>query len=169
MKDSMARSLVRFAHLMKTFRRRGRFYAKTEDLVREAFLRIHECCRNTDVRDEQAFLARTVSNPAINEYHRDDGLVLKQAQDEARPQDANRVRVEQLFEQTGEIDDELLRLQKVSVISLSDFLTAGCHFFARNMSLAMDTSSAALSTISLEKHNHTSEQRIAGGMNVCPA
>jgi RNA polymerase sigma factor (sigma-70 family) len=65
----MVRSLARFARLMKVCRKRGRSHEEAEDLIQEAFLRLHEYCRNTEVRDEEAFLARTVSNLAINEYH----------------------------------------------------------------------------------------------------
>jgi RNA polymerase sigma factor (sigma-70 family) len=62
--------LARFARLMKVVRRRGRSQEEAEDLIQEAFLRLHEYCRTTEVRNEEAFLARTVSNLAINEYRR---------------------------------------------------------------------------------------------------
>jgi len=64
-------SLARFARLMKVCRRRGRSQEEAEDLIQEAFLRLHEYCRTTEVRNEEAFLARTVSNLAINEYRRE--------------------------------------------------------------------------------------------------
>ena len=67
----MARLSARFARLMKVCRRRGRSQEEAEDLIQEAFLRLHEYCRETEVRDEEAFLARTVSNLAINEYRRE--------------------------------------------------------------------------------------------------
>ncbi|MDB6162446.1 MAG: polymerase sigma-70 domain protein [Gammaproteobacteria bacterium] len=54
----MARSVVRFARLIKTCRRQGRSHEEAEDLIQEALLRLHEYCRNTEVRDEDAFLAR---------------------------------------------------------------------------------------------------------------
>jgi RNA polymerase sigma-70 factor (ECF subfamily) len=56
---------------MKVCRRKGRSQEQAEDLIQEAFLRLHEYCRNAEVRDEEAFLARTVSNLAINEYRRE--------------------------------------------------------------------------------------------------
>lgn len=56
---------------MKVCRRRGRSQEEAEDLIQEAFLRLHEYCRTTEVRNEEAFLARTVSNLAINQYRRE--------------------------------------------------------------------------------------------------
>ena len=67
----MARLSVRFAHLMKVCRRRGRSQEDAEDLIQEAFLRLHEYCRKAEVRDEEAFLTRTVSNLAISQYRRE--------------------------------------------------------------------------------------------------
>lgn len=67
----MSRLAARVARLMKVCRRRGRSQEEAEDLIQEAFLRLHEYCRKTEVRDEEAFLARTVSNLAINEYRRE--------------------------------------------------------------------------------------------------
>jgi RNA polymerase sigma factor (sigma-70 family) len=63
--------LARFARLMKVCRRRGRSHEEAEDLIQEAFLRLHEYCRTSEVRNEEAFLTRTVSNLAINEYRRE--------------------------------------------------------------------------------------------------
>jgi RNA polymerase sigma factor (sigma-70 family) len=67
----MARLSARFARLMQVCRRRGRSQEEAEDLIQEAFLRLHEYCRKTEVRDEEGFLTRTVSNLAINEYRRE--------------------------------------------------------------------------------------------------
>lgn len=67
----MARLSARFARLMQVCRRRGRSQEEAEDLIQEAFLRLHEYCRTSEVRDEEAFLARTVSNLAINAYRRE--------------------------------------------------------------------------------------------------
>jgi RNA polymerase sigma-70 factor (ECF subfamily) len=67
----MSRFTARFARLMRVCRRRGRSEEEAEDLIQEAFLRLHEYCRKAEVRDEEAFLARTVSNLAINEYRRE--------------------------------------------------------------------------------------------------
>src|SRR3954463_10406802 len=66
----MAVSFSHFARLMRACRRRGRSQEEAEDLIQEAFLRLHEYCRESVVRDEEAFLARTVSNLAINEFYR---------------------------------------------------------------------------------------------------
>ena len=62
---------ARFARLMKVCRRRGRSHEEAEDLIQEAFLRLHEYCRTGEVRNEEAFLIRTVSNLAISEYRRE--------------------------------------------------------------------------------------------------
>lgn len=67
----MAGSVARFARLMKVCRSRGRSHEEAEDLIQEAFLRLHEYCRDTEVRDEEAFLTRTVCNLAVNQYHRE--------------------------------------------------------------------------------------------------
>lgn len=67
----MTRLTARFARLMQVCRRRGRSQEEAEDLIQEALLRLHEYCLNAEVRDEEAFLARTVSNLAINEYRRE--------------------------------------------------------------------------------------------------
>jgi RNA polymerase sigma-70 factor (ECF subfamily) len=56
---------------MKVCRRRGRSHEEAEDLIQEAFLRLHEYCRTSQVRNEEAFLTRIVSNLAINEYRRE--------------------------------------------------------------------------------------------------
>jgi RNA polymerase sigma factor (sigma-70 family) len=84
--------LARIARLMKVVRRRGRSHEEAEDLIQEAFLRLHEYCRTTEVRNEEAFLARTVSNLAINEYRR--GRIVSYANQS----------VEELEEQTGLAD-----------------------------------------------------------------
>jgi len=60
--------LARFTRLMKVCRKRGRSQEEAEDLIQEAFLRLHEYCRTTEVRNEEAFLTRTVSNLAISQY-----------------------------------------------------------------------------------------------------
>jgi RNA polymerase sigma factor (sigma-70 family) len=63
--------LARFTRLMKVCRKRGRSQEEAEDLIQEAFLRLHEYCRTTEVHNEEAFLARTVSNLAISQYRRE--------------------------------------------------------------------------------------------------
>lgn len=64
----MIGSWARFTRLLKFVRRRGRSQEEAEDLIQEAFLRLHEYCRTTQVRNEEAFLARTVSNLVVNGY-----------------------------------------------------------------------------------------------------
>ena len=58
----------RFARLLKACRRRGKSQEDAEDLIQEAFLRLHEYCQTAEVRDEEAFLARTVANLAVSAY-----------------------------------------------------------------------------------------------------
>ena len=67
----MIARLVRIAHLMKVCRRRGRSREEAEDLIQEAFLRLHEYCRTTEVLNEEAFLVRTVFNLSVNQYRRE--------------------------------------------------------------------------------------------------
>jgi RNA polymerase sigma factor (sigma-70 family) len=88
----MSAPWARFTRLMKVCRRRGRSQEEAEDLIQEAFLRLHEYCRTAEVRDEEAFLARTVSNLAINQYRR--GLIVSYANET----------VEQLEQSTGLAD-----------------------------------------------------------------
>jgi RNA polymerase sigma factor (sigma-70 family) len=56
--------------LKRSLQRRGRSPEDSEDLIQEAFLRLQEYLRVAEVRDPQAFLARTVANLAINQYRR---------------------------------------------------------------------------------------------------
>jgi RNA polymerase sigma-70 factor (ECF subfamily) len=67
----MPRPLAYFARLLKLCRRQGRSRQDAEDLLQEAFLRLHEYRRGSAVRNEEAFLARTVANLAIDQYRRD--------------------------------------------------------------------------------------------------
>jgi len=53
--------------------RRGRSLDDAEDLIQEAFLHLVESSLTTEVRNQEAFLVRTVSNLAINQYRR--GLI----------------------------------------------------------------------------------------------
>jgi len=61
----------RIARLMKVCRRNGRSPEDAEDLIQEAFLRLHEYCLTTEVVNEEAFLARTVFNLSVTKYRRD--------------------------------------------------------------------------------------------------
>jgi hypothetical protein len=64
----MALSFERLARFMKACCGQGRSQEESEDLILEGFPRLHVCCRNSEVRNEEAFLARTVPNLAMNEY-----------------------------------------------------------------------------------------------------
>lgn len=57
-----------FTGLLKLLRRRGRSQEDAEDLIQEAFLRLTEYCRTTEVRSQAGFLQRTVINLAIDRY-----------------------------------------------------------------------------------------------------
>lgn len=78
--ELMVGPLARMARLIKSVRKRGRSREEAEDLIQEAFLRLHEYCRTTEVRNEEAFLARTVSNLAVDEFRR--GQILSYAKTE---------------------------------------------------------------------------------------
>jgi RNA polymerase sigma factor (sigma-70 family) len=67
----MPQPVTCFARLMAVCRRRGRSREDAEDLIQEALLRLEEYCRHREVRNKEAFLVRTVSNLAINQYRRE--------------------------------------------------------------------------------------------------
>lgn len=56
------------ARLLSVLRRQGRSPEDSEDLIQEAFVRLTEYSRTTTVRNEAAFLKRTVTNLAIDRY-----------------------------------------------------------------------------------------------------
>ncbi len=62
-----------FKRLMKLLRGHGRSEEEAEDLIQEALLRLHEYCvqKKQEVRDEEAFLLRTVHNLHIDQHRRD--------------------------------------------------------------------------------------------------
>ena len=60
-----------FERLLNFLRRQGRSTEDAEDLIQEAFLRLTEYCRTKEVRDEAAFLHRTVVNLSISRYRWD--------------------------------------------------------------------------------------------------
>jgi RNA polymerase sigma factor (sigma-70 family) len=66
----MLRPVACFARLMKVCQRRGRSQEDAEDLIQEALLRLEEYCRSAVVRNKEEFLARTVSNLAIDQQRR---------------------------------------------------------------------------------------------------
>ena len=59
----------RIARLHTVLRRQGRTREDAEDLIQEAFLRLHQYCRDENRQD--AFLARTVRNLSIDLYRRE--------------------------------------------------------------------------------------------------
>jgi RNA polymerase sigma factor (sigma-70 family) len=65
----MSRSVACFARLMRLCRRQGRSPEDSEDLIQEALLRLEEYCRNanTEIRNRDEFLARTVRNLSIDQ------------------------------------------------------------------------------------------------------
>lgn len=64
------------ARLLRLLRRHGRSREDAEDLIQDAFVRLTEYCRTATVRNEAAFLARTVTNLSINRYRHDACLPL---------------------------------------------------------------------------------------------
>lgn len=59
------------ARLLRLLRRQGRSREDAEDLIQDAFVRLAEYCRTAEVRNEAAFLERTVTNLSIDRYRRD--------------------------------------------------------------------------------------------------
>jgi RNA polymerase sigma factor (sigma-70 family) len=59
------------ARLLKVLRRRGRSQEDAEDLIQDALLRLTEYCRAAPVRNEEAFLERTVINLSIDQHRRE--------------------------------------------------------------------------------------------------
>lgn len=57
--------------LRRLLRSRGRTIDDTEDLIQEAFLRLHVYSRRHVVAQEEAFLVRTVLNLSVNKARRD--------------------------------------------------------------------------------------------------
>ncbi len=59
-----------WARLLQICRRRGRSREDAEDLIQEAFVRLYEYCRGTEVQNKEGFLAQTVSNLAVDQHRR---------------------------------------------------------------------------------------------------
>lgn len=57
--------------LRRILGRLGRSREDSEDLIQEALLRLHQYCRTAEVRDDEAFLARTVRNLSIDRNRRE--------------------------------------------------------------------------------------------------
>jgi RNA polymerase sigma factor (sigma-70 family) len=64
----------RVRQLRKLLRRHGQSRDDADDLIQEAFLRLHVYCQSEEVRKQHAFLARTVLNLSVDLHrkeHRD--------------------------------------------------------------------------------------------------
>lgn len=57
--------------LRTLLRRQGRSREDAEDLIQEAFMRLHLYCRNGEVQQQEAFLARTVLNLSIDLHRKE--------------------------------------------------------------------------------------------------
>lgn len=67
----MKPSLACTARLLRLLRRQGRSREDAEDLIQEALVRLTEYCQAATVRNEAAFLERTVTNLSIDQYRRE--------------------------------------------------------------------------------------------------
>ena len=67
----MSRPLASFARLLKLLRKRGRSHEEAEDLIQEAYLRLHEYCKTQLVKEEEAFLVRAVLRLSIDRHRRE--------------------------------------------------------------------------------------------------
>lgn len=67
-KIEMKPSPACIARLLRQLLRRGRSHEDAEDLIQDAFVRLAEYCRTAEVRNEAAFLERTVANLSIDRY-----------------------------------------------------------------------------------------------------
>jgi RNA polymerase sigma factor (sigma-70 family) len=65
--DGMIRHLQRLKDLL---RRMGRTPEDADDLIQEAFLRLHVYCQTHEVRQQEAFLVHAVKNLAIDAHRR---------------------------------------------------------------------------------------------------
>lgn len=63
--------------LRRLLRSRGRSVDDTDDLIQEAFLRLHVYCRKHAVRQEEAFLVRTALNLSADKTRRDRIVVME--------------------------------------------------------------------------------------------
>jgi RNA polymerase sigma factor (sigma-70 family) len=79
----MIRPVACFSRLMRVCRKRGRSPEDAEDLIQDALLRLHEFRRNAkaraenDVRNDEAWLAKTVAHLAIDQHRRERLLPLE--------------------------------------------------------------------------------------------
>lgn len=61
----------RIRHLRNFLRRQGRSRDDADDLIQEAFLRLHVYCQGEEVRRQDAFLIRTVRNLSVDLHRRE--------------------------------------------------------------------------------------------------
>ena len=61
----------RFRQLRTLLRRRGQSREDAEDLIQEAFLRLHVYCQDHEVRRQDAFLMRTMLNLSVDRHRRE--------------------------------------------------------------------------------------------------
>ena len=59
-----------FRRLTDLLRGMGRSREDAEDLIQEAFLRLHIYCQTHEVREQEAFLVRTVQNLSVDSHRR---------------------------------------------------------------------------------------------------
>ena len=59
-----------FRRLTDLLRGMGRSREDAEDLIQEAFLRLHIYCQTHEVREQEAFLVRTVQNLSVDSQRR---------------------------------------------------------------------------------------------------
>jgi RNA polymerase sigma-70 factor (ECF subfamily) len=64
------RKIPHLERLRALLRKLGRTREDSEDLIQEAFLRLHVYCRTHEVRQEEAFLVRTVRNLSVDAHRR---------------------------------------------------------------------------------------------------
>lgn len=61
----------RIRHLRTLLRRHGRSRDDADDLIQEAFLRLHLYCQAEEVRNQDAFLVRTVLNLSVDLHRKE--------------------------------------------------------------------------------------------------
>jgi RNA polymerase sigma factor (sigma-70 family) len=80
--DGMFRHLQRLKDLL---RRMGRSPEDADDVIQEAFLRLHVYCQTHEVREEEAFLVHAVKNLSIDAHRRAHGNLYVKTPVEALP------------------------------------------------------------------------------------
>jgi RNA polymerase sigma factor (sigma-70 family) len=61
----------RIRHMQAVLRRRGQSREGAEDLIQEAFLRLHVYCQSQEVQQQEAFLMRTMLNLSVDRHRRE--------------------------------------------------------------------------------------------------